>query len=214
MKLNMKTLISAADLAGTFVFALEGALAAILAGFDVLGVLVLSFITALGGGVIRDLMIGAVPPVAIRQWYYAAIALAAGTATFLCYPLVARVPPLALVAIDAAGLSLFAIAGTQKALEHGINPLGAVLLGTVTAVGGGIIRDVLLMRVPVVLHADFYATCALAGSGVMVVAPRLGVPARTAAIMGGLLCLMLRLASLWLHWQLPRIGVPGLVPGQ
>jgi uncharacterized membrane protein YeiH len=141
-------LLLVVDLAGTFVFAIEGASAAIRSGLDLFGVLVLSFVTALVGGVIRDLLIGAVPPQAIRDWRYAATAFIAGAATFLLYRLVQQIPPSALIALDAAGLALFAVAGAEKALDYEINPFIAMLMGTITGVGGGTVRDILLAQVP------------------------------------------------------------------
>jgi uncharacterized membrane protein YeiH len=197
-------LIFAADIAGTFVFAIEGALAAMHGGLDLLGVMVLSFSTALGGGVIRDLLIGATPPRAIGDWRYPATAFCAGTIAFVAHPLVRAIPPDVLIALDAAGLSLFAVAGTQKALEYGIHPFVAPLLGAITGVGGGTIRDVFLTQIPGVLRVDIYATAALAGSIVLVAGSRLGMSPRWTALTGGAVCFVLRMLSVWLHWQLPH----------
>ncbi len=116
------------DLIGTFVFAVEGALAGIDAGLDVFGLMVLSFVTALGGGTIRDLLIGAIPPNSIRDWRYGATAFAGGGAVFFFHPLFQR-PLHLMITLDAAGLSLFAVAGVGKALEFGITPLLAILMG-------------------------------------------------------------------------------------
>jgi uncharacterized membrane protein YeiH len=201
-------LLNAVDLAGTFVFAAEGALAAIAANLDYLGIMVLSFATALAGGLIRDLMIGALPPASIRNWRYAAVAFTAGALVILLYDLVQKVPGSVIVILDAGGLALFAVAGTEKALAYKISPFIAVLLGTTTGVGGGTVRDILLAQIPIVLRADVYATAAMAGSAVMVVALRLRVPRALAATLGGGVCFVLRMVSVWRHWNLPKVTGP------
>ena len=203
---RLRSLIALLDIAGTFVFAVEGALAAIRSHLDLLGVLVLSFVTALGGGVIRDLIIGATPPSAFRDRRYSLTAFAAAVVTFLLFEHVERIPIGLLQTLDAAGLALFAVAGAEKALAWKIDPFIAVLLGGITGVGGGTIRDVLLARVPLVLHADVYATAALVGAGIVVGGRALRVPAPAAAIAGGVACFALRLVSLQLHWALPKAG--------
>lgn len=134
-KYKQDLLLLLIDLVGTLVFAVEGALAGIDAGLDVFGLLVLSFVTALGGGTIRDLLIGAVPPNSIRDWRYGVTAFAGGGAVFFFHPLFQRVPPHLMLSLDAAGLALFAVAGAGKALEFGITPLLAIMMGVIT--GGG-----------------------------------------------------------------------------
>src|ERR1700679_3236084 len=190
-RLTSTKLYLAVDLAGTLIFALEGALAAIVGQLDLLGLMVLSFATALGGGIIRDLLIGAVPPGAIRDWRYGAVAFAGGAITFFSYHLVGQIPPALLMALDAAGLALFAVAGAGKALAYGISPFVAVLMGGITGVGGGTIRDVLLARVPTVLNADVYATAALAGAAVMVIGLKFRMPHRIMSVCGGIVCFVL-----------------------
>ena len=154
MKRAPDRLLLIADLAGTFLFGLEGARIAIAGNLDLLGVMVLSFATALAGGVIRDLLIGDVPPASLRDWRYPATAFSAGLVVFFLHHFVQAVPEPLIIALDAAGLSLFAVAGTEKALAFEINPFIAVLLGTVTGVGGGTIRDIFLAQVPAVLRTD------------------------------------------------------------
>ncbi len=134
-KFSQDRLLLVVDLIGTFVFAVEGALAGIDAGLDVFGLLVLSFVTALGGGTIRDLLIGAIPPNSIRDWRYGATAFAGGGAVFFFHPLFQRVPTHLMITLDAAGLALFAVAGVGKALEYGITPLLAIMGATVVVVG-------------------------------------------------------------------------------
>lgn len=200
-----KRIVLAADLAGTVVFAIEGASAAIRAGLDLLGVLVLSFLVALGGGIIRDLLIGATPPSAIRDWRYPVLAFVAGLITFLIHTRIEAVPALLLTTLDAAGLALFAVAGAEKALDFKISPFIAMLMGAITGCGGGVMRDMLLARVPVVLVADIYASAALLGALVVVVGRRLGCPPAVAAVLGFVVCFALRIAAVQYGWQLPRI---------
>ena len=193
-----------ADLAGTFLFAVEGALIAVPANLDLLGVMVLAFSTALVGGIIRDVLIGAVPPASLRDWRYATAAFTGGVIVFFFHPYVRSIPAPVIMTLDAVALSLFAVAGTEKALLYKMHPFIAVLLGAVTAVGGGTVRDVLLAQIPNVLRSDIYATAALAGATVMVAATKLRVPPALAAVSGGLVCFLLRVISVWQHWNLPK----------
>jgi len=193
------------DLLGTFVFAVEGAMAGIQANLDLLGLMVVAFATALGGGIIRDLLIGAVPPNSIRDWRYATAAFVGGAVVFCSYQLVSQVPAWVIIVFDAAGLGLFAVAGAAKALDFGIHPFIAVLMGGVTGVGGGTIRDVLLARIPTVLRADVYATAALAGAAVLVVGLSLKMNPKLMTILGAVVCFLLRVVSVWRHWNLPRL---------
>ena len=197
-------LLLIADLAGIFLFALEGARTAISGNLDFLGIMVLSFATALGGGVIRDLLIGDVPPASLRDWRYPATAFIAGTLVFLLHRSLGVIPEQLILDLDAAGLSLFAVAGTEKALNFKINPFIAVLLGAITGVGGGVIRDVLLAQIPRVLNSDIYASAALLGSAVMVAARRWHVHPTVCAILGGTACFLLRVIAVREHWNLPK----------
>ena len=197
------------DLAGTFVFALSGAAAAVKARLDVFGVLVLSFAAASAGGITRDLLIGAVPPEAISDWRYLGVSLLAGAVTAVWYPFRARLRGHVLV-FDAAGLALFAVAGAQKALAYGLNPISAAVLGVLTGIGGGVVRDVLLSEIPTVLRAELYAIAALAGAAVVVVVHVLQGPPTQAAIAGAILCFGLRLFAVWRGWSLPVVRLsPG-----
>jgi uncharacterized membrane protein YeiH len=195
------------DMMGTFVFALEGALAAVEGDLDLFGLLVLSFATALGGGIIRDLLIGAIPPGSIRDWRLGSVAFLGGAIVFLFHHFVQQIPNPLILSLDAAGLALFAVSGAGKALAYGVHPFIAILLGGITGVGGGTVRDVLLAQVPVVLRADVYATAALAGAAVMVLAVRMKVPRTPAAVLGAIVCFMLRIISVWRHWNLPHVHV-------
>jgi uncharacterized membrane protein YeiH len=192
----------ALDLAGTFVFALSGGMAAVKHKLDLFGVLVLSFVAGNVGGITRDVLIGAVPPGAINDWHYLAVSVAAGIVTF-CFPsaVMHRWNPILL--FDAAGLALFAVSGAHKALLHGLNPVMATLLGMLTGIGGGMARDVLTTEIPVVLRADLYAVAALAGAAVVVIANVLNLNSHVAALVGITLCFGLRVLAIRYGWQLP-----------
>jgi uncharacterized membrane protein YeiH len=197
-------LLIAVDIAGTFVFAVEGAMAAVNGNLDLIGVMTLAFSTALGGGIVRDMLLGALPPASLRDWRYPAIVLATAVLVFFLHQLVRAIPGEAVQILDAAGLAIFAIAGTQKAMLYKMNPLVAVLLGTITGVGGGTIRDVLLNQVPKVLQFEIYASAAMLGSACMFAATKMRFSASWAAGFGAFVCFFLRVISLWKHWNLPR----------
>lgn len=167
--------------------------------------MVLAFATALGGGIIRDLLIGAAPPNAIRDWRYGTAAFLGAGTVFFFYEIVRQVPPQLIVTADAAGLALFAVSETGKSLAYGIQPFIAILMGGITGVGGGTIRDVLLAQVPAVLRVDAYAAAALAGAAVMVAALQFGIPRTITAILGGIVCFALRMIAYWQHWNLPNV---------
>jgi len=190
------------DLAGTFVFAISGAMLGVQRRLDIFGILVLSFAASSAGGIARDLLIGAVPPAGISDWRYLAVSLAAGLLTFVCYSPMARLRR-AILIFDAAGLALFAVAGAEKALAHGLNPLMAALLGMLTGIGGGIVRDLLVARTPAVLQSDLYAVAALAGAGLVVVGHLLNWPVVPTTIAGTGACLGLRLMAIHYRWNLP-----------
>ena len=198
----MKTLVLTLDLVGTFVFALSGAAAGVRRRLDLFGVLVLSFVAANSGGIVRDLLIGATPPAAISDWRYLVVSLAAGLTIFFWHPTVQRLRTPVLV-FDAAGLALFCVAGAQKALVFGLEPEMAALLGMLTGIGGGVARDVLLSEVPAVMRSDVYAVAALAGAVVVVLGDFLELPTAPTACAGAALCFVLRLAAIRYDWHLP-----------
>jgi uncharacterized membrane protein YeiH len=198
----VNTFLVVFDLTGTFVFALSGATAAVKHRLDLFGILVLCFVTGNAGGITRDVMIGAIPPAAISEWRYVAVSIAAGLIVFFAYPLISRLSsPVQL--FDAAGLGLFCVAGADKALAFHAGPVAATLLGMVTGIGGGMIRDVLVMEVPSVLRTELYAVAALLGAAFTVVGQRAGMPSHVAAPIGATLCIMLRLLALRYGWHLP-----------
>jgi uncharacterized membrane protein YeiH len=210
------TLLLTLDLTGTFVFALNGALTAIEAArVDVIGVVTLGVITAIGGGAMRDLLIGAVPPVAFQDWRYLAVAIGGGLVAFGGGQ---RLDQLAgiITVLDAAGLSMFAVTGATKALAFGLGAVPAVILGGVTAVGGGTIRDVLVLRIPSVLHSEgtLYAIPALAAAGIAVAtssAHGYGPPAALGAVAA---CFGIRMLAVRYHVTapVPRRGHPPARP--
>lgn len=195
------------DFAGTFVFALSGATAGVRRRLDLFGVLVLSFAAAAAGGILRDVLIGALPPVAIRDWAYPAVASAAALIVFFRYSLIERLKhPVQL--FDAAGLALFAVLGAQKALMFDMNPLAAVMLGVLSGIGGGMVRDIMLTEIPIVLRAEVYAVAALAGAAVVVAGDLLGLPQQWGMIAGGLLCFVLRVLAIRHNWQIAIAAPP------
>ncbi|MGN2252594.1 trimeric intracellular cation channel family protein [Frateuria sp. GZRe12] len=201
----MHILVLVLDLGGTFVFAISGAMVAVRCRLDVFGVLVLSFAAGNAGGITRDLLIGAIPPAAIDDWRYVVVSVLAGTITFLWYPVTRRYSRDVLW-LDAVGLAFFAVAGAEKALVHGIHPLMAALLGMLTGIGGGMLRDVLVSGIPTVLRTDLYALAALAGAGVVVGGYLLQVAPTAAAVGGGAVCLALRFMAIRHGWRLPSAG--------
>lgn len=199
--------ITLLDFTGSFAFAISGATAGVRRGLDLFGVLVLAFAAASAGGILRDALLGATPPVALLDWRYPAIAAAAGLVTFYRYESIERLRnPVQLT--DAVGLGLFAVVGAGKALDHGVGPVGAVLLGVLTGVGGGIVRDVLVTQIPGVLQRELYAVAALLGAMVVVSGDALGLPAMPVAVAGALSCIALRMLAIRRGWQLP-VARPG-----
>ena len=198
-------LVLGLDLAGTVLFSVQGADMAIHGRLDLLGVAVVAFVSALGGGILRDLLIGAVPPAGIQDWRYPTVAFAAAMVTFVVNVVAPRAPGVDVMVYDAAGLAMFSVAGAAKALDSGLNPVAAVLMGGLTGVGGGVGRDLLLNRIPSILRTDFYATAALAGALVLVAGRRLGLGGRMSAALGVATCFGLRVAGAELHWSLPVV---------
>ena len=188
------TLILWLNLLGTFVFGLSGGLAAVRGRLDVFGVTVLAGVVGLAGGIVRDLLIGA-PPATFRDWRYLAAIGAAGAACFFASAALERVERGVLL-FDAMGLAVFCVAGASKALEQDLGPVQAVLLGAITGIGGGMLRDVLLGEVPAVLRRDLYAIPALLGAGVVAVAHVAGSDSALFAVAGALVCFGMRLAGM------------------
>lgn len=202
--------LDAVDLAATFVLAVECALTAVQADFDLFGILVLSFVGSVGGAVIRDLLLGEHPPAPFRDWRYAALALAATlcvlVASLVLGPVGDFTPPLLVDVFEGGGLALAAVAGARKCLDYRLNSASVVIIATVNGCGGGMLRDVLLARVPKVLHEDFYATAAIAGATLIVLlVRRFQVRQDLAGAAGGAAIFALRAAALLGAWRLPHL---------
>jgi uncharacterized membrane protein YeiH len=195
------TLILVLNLAGTFVFGLSGGLAAVRAKLDLFGVVVLAAVVGLAGGVIRDVLIGT-PPATFRDWRYLAATAAAGLVCFFAGRALERAERSVMI-FDALGLGLFAVTGATKALQFGLGPVQAILLGTITGVGGGMLRDVLLRQVPTVLREGLYAVPALLGATVLVVAQQAGSTNPVFPVLGVLICVVVRLLGLKYEVNVP-----------
>ncbi|MFL6156983.1 MAG: trimeric intracellular cation channel family protein, partial [Marmoricola sp.] len=192
-------LLLAFELVGIFVFAISGGLVAVRKDLDVFGVLVLAGATGLGGGFLRDVLIGATPPTALADWRYLLVPVAAGVTTFVFHPTLGRMERVVAV-FDAAGLGLFCVTGALKALEYGLGPVPAALMGMLTGIGGGIVRDLLAGRVPVVFSSELYATPALAGAAWAVTAHEQGWSIVVVALPGVLLCFGWRVLAILRNW--------------
>lgn len=191
------------DLAGTFAFAISGATAARQRGLDLFGICAIAFTVACGGGIIRDICIGAIPPAGLSNWRYLSTAMIAAGITIGLYPLVRKLNQPVLF-FDALGLSLFAVTGAQKSLAFGHNAEVAVLLGITTAVGGGVLRDVLLNRIPLILEKEIYASAALTGAIIVVLGDYFNwLSSDWISMIALVTCFGLRLLALRYHWNLP-----------
>ena len=199
----ISTLLLLFDLIGTFVFALSGGVLAVRKRLDLFGVLVLACAAAVSGGIVRDVLIGAHPPASLADWRYLVTAMVAGLVTFRWCGVIERLRnPVQL--FDAAGLALFAVLGTGKALAFGLSPFAATLLGIITGIGGGIARDLLVARTPVVLQqTELYAVAAMVGGGIVALAHAFGWPQAPAMVAGALLCFGLRFGAIRRGWRLP-----------
>lgn len=200
--IDIDTVVQILDFGGTFVFAISGAVAAVNRRLDIFGILVLSFVAGNVGGITRDVLIGAVPPAALSDSRYLLVSVLAGLVTFFLYAGVDRLR-MPVLLFDAVGLAFFAVAGAQKAIEFGLNPVMSALLGMLTGIGGGMMRDVLLMEIPHVLRSDLYAVAALAAAAIVVIGHMLDVSYGYSALTGGVLCLGLRYMAIRHGWRLP-----------
>jgi uncharacterized membrane protein YeiH len=196
------TLLLVLNLAGTFVFGLSGGLEGVRKRLDVFGIVVLAVVVGLAGGIIRDVLIG-VAPQTFRDWRYLAVAGGAGLVTFLAHSLLDRLERPVLV-LDAGGLALFCVTGASTALDHHVGAVPAVVLGAITGVGGGVLRDVLVREVPVVLRSGLYAIPALIGAAIVVGAARGGSHNLAFPLLAAAVCLLIRLAGLHFNLSVPR----------
>jgi len=199
------TIYTFLDLVGTFVFALSGAVAARQKGLDIFGIFSVAFTVACGGGIIRDLCIGAIPPAGLTNWLYLMMVVAATLICISFYGIV-KILNQPVLLFDALGLSVFAVSGARKAIVFGHNYEVAILLGTVTAVGGGVIRDILLTRVPVILKKEIYASAAMVGAIVIVAGDYWHYSGETVSATAIVVCFGLRFLGLHFHLNLPSFG--------
>ena len=196
------TLLLVLNLAGTFVFGLSGGLEGVRKRLDVFGIVVLAVVVGLAGGIIRDLLIG-IPPQTFRDWRYLAVAGGAGLVTFLANPVLERLEGPVLI-LDAGGLALFCVTGASTALDHHVGAVASVVLGAITGVGGGMLRDVLVREVPVVLRSGLYAIPALLGAAIVVGAAKGGSHSLAFPLIGAAVCFLIRLAGLHFNLNVPQ----------
>ena len=189
---------------GVFAFAISGAFLAVRRDFDLVGVVVLAIVTAIGGGVLRDVVIGDTPPAAFTEWPYFAAPIAAAVVTFLFHPAVERLMRTVLV-FDAAGLGLFCVAGTAKALDYGLGPMPAAALGVTTGVGGGLLRDIVARETPVLVdpNSTLYAIPAVIGALAVSVLWELEVYEPVWGVVIASWIILVRLVAMWRGWHAP-----------
>lgn len=192
---------------GVAVFAASGASAGVAKRLDLFGVIFVGFVAALGGGIIRDLAIDVVPPLAFEDWRYPAVAAVVATATFWLHPQLTRLRRTVLV-LDAAGLGLFTVTGTLKALDAGVPAAGACLIGMLVGIGGGLGRDLLTGEIPVVLRREIYAVAALVGAVAVVALERVEMHHNVVLLAPAMLVFGLRLISLLRKWSAPLPPAP------
>lgn len=192
------------DLVGTFAFALNGALTAMRAErLDIFGVITVGMFTGLGGGVIRDVLLDALPPATFIDWHYLAAAAVGGLIAFVLGHRLNRLA-VPIIVFDAVGLGVFAVLGAYKALDLGFGEIQAIIVGTITAVGGGTIRDVIVGQVPTVLRSELYAIPALIGAGCFTAAYRLGYQSVFATLGAAAVCVLIRLIAVRFKLNAPR----------
>ena len=202
--ISIESLLEIFNYLGLFVFAISGAAAGMRKQVDLFGVALLAFSAACVGGIIRDVLIGALPPANIMSWEPLATSLLATMATVFFYSHLAEKLNNPVLVFDAIGLGLFTVAGTEKAIAYGVGPVWAVLLGMITGVGGGIVRDILLAEVPQVLDGEIYATAAIAGGSIAVLGYVWPVlPPQYTMVIGAAVCIVLRCLTIKYHWSIP-----------
>ncbi|WP_394833396.1 TRIC cation channel family protein [Pendulispora rubella] len=201
-------LLTVLALVGVGVIGASGALAAVRARLDLFGVVVLAMVTALGGGIARDVLLAIRPPTSLVDWRNLVVSGGAGLAVFWLHPHVARLRKAVLLA-DAVGLGLFTTASTVTALDHGAPMHTACLIGMIGGIGGGVLRDVLLREIPFVLRKEIYALAALPGAMVVTLGARFALPAGPVSLVGAALICTVRVLALWRHWNAPIAGGDG-----
>jgi uncharacterized membrane protein YeiH len=196
------------NLIGTFVFGVSGGILAVRKQMDVFGVLVLSVVAALGGGMMRDVLLGHTPPATLNDWRYIAVAASSGVLVFADHGRLGRWQSI-IVIFDAAGLGLFTVTGTVAALDAGLSFVASALLGMLTGIGGGVLRDVLAGEVPLVLRKEIYALASLLGALSIIAASGAHMLGTTANILAMVATFGLRMPSVWRGWNIPTVKVEG-----
>ena len=200
--MDTTTALFLADLVGVAVFAASGASAGVVKRLDLFGVVFIGSVAALGGGVLRDIVINEFPPLAFDDWRYGAVAALTSIIVFRFHPQVARLRRTVLV-LDAAGLGLFTAAGTLKALDFGVPIVGAIILGMMTGIGGGLLRDLLTGEIPLVLRREIYAVAALVGANLVAIGDLLRAPQLALLIGAAVVTCLIRLIAIRRGWSAP-----------
>lgn len=200
--MSTSTLLLVLDILGIAVFAVAGALTGIGKKLDLFGVIFLAGVTALGGGFMRDVLLGASPVAGLHDWRYVITPATVGLLVFFVHPTVSKLGR-ALMVADAAGLGLFAVAGARKAIDYGLGPVGSCVIGMITAIGGGLLRDVLVREIPSILHTEIYATAALVASILVVSGDRVNFNNIATAIISITIAFVIRVLSVWRKWSAP-----------
>ncbi|GAB2907564.1 trimeric intracellular cation channel family protein [Paralcaligenes sp. KSB-10] len=203
--MSIYALFTSLDLIGTFAFAISGAVAAHQKKLDLFGIITLAYTAACGGGIIRDVCIGALPPAGLSDWRYLALSVVAAGVVIGCGQLVQKLSHPVLL-FDAVGLGFFAVFGAHKTLAYGHSMEAAVILGMISAVGGGALRDLFLNRTPIILQKEIYASAALIAAVFQTGGEVLGWSLRWVPWAGIVLCFVIRYLSLRFHWNLPRFA--------
>ncbi|NWG71428.1 MAG: trimeric intracellular cation channel family protein [Parvularculaceae bacterium] len=196
---------AALNIIGLFVFAISGALTALRNDMDVFGVAMIAFVTGVGGGTVRDVLLGAFPVWWVKEPMAIGVCLAGALVATVGQPVIASRLK-ALIWADAVGLSVFAILGAQAALAAGASPVIAVFMAAVTATFGGVVRDVLCNEVPLVLRQEIYATAALIGAGLYVGLLHFGAPAGPSAVAAAFATFAIRGAAIVFRIESPKFG--------
>jgi uncharacterized membrane protein YeiH len=196
------------NLSGTFAFGLSGGILAVRKKMDLFGILVLSVTTGLGGGILRDVLLNRLPPTTVTDVRFLAIAALAGVIVFVTYNrLIHHV--LFITTFDAIGLGIFTVTGTTIALGSGLGPVPAALLGMLTGVGGGVLRDVLAAEVPLILRSEIYAVASLLGAAIIILANQVQLLGSFAEIIAALATFTLRMVSVRRGWRIPMVTPKG-----
>lgn len=210
----LETLITVLDLFGVAVFAVTGALVASRKQMDIVGFALLATVTGIGGGTLRDLVLGMTPVFWVHQPIYVGVCVGVAAIAFFT----SHVPESRyrlLLWLDALGLSFFCVVGAERALEGGAGAFIAIVMGVITATIGGVIRDVLGGEIPMILRKEIYATAAFAGAAVFVGGAMSGLPPAGAALAGFAICLAIRVLALQRGWSLPVYRArPGRAPDE